>query len=1325
MAAGRYFIGIGVGEYDDPSLNLPRALEDVVRVQKWFVEDCGEAHRHELEALGENPTWEAIVRDLSSFLGRCGEDDVVVVWFACHGELQGDKGYLFGRNTPRQRLAGNAVGAATIGEIVGQSKPHNVLLIIDACVAGVLGGVIQRAAEDMAVQENTRRPQLAHAQAVIASTYARDLAEDGSFADAFLRVVGQERWTGTTSRWVTIDQLISGLNQELRLIAPAQVADRRVWGPGAAELLPNPHFDRRRLFGLIADQELAVHFDTASRGVLAGENGTYFTGRERELAECVRWLTAEDRAVTPSMMVITGSPGAGKSSLLARLVVLADPALRVEALGDSQPPRSAVPPQGAFDGVIWCHNKTFRQVVDELAAIFGGTAQDVPGLLELAVHRSFTVAVDSLDEASGEDAARLAAEVFRKLAEDGGVRVLVATRRHAVHGLPGRSDLPALLSPTRQGIVDLDESPSGDDDIRAYVLRRLSAAGVEQDRSRRLAGEIAAAAGVSFLVAALATRTATLRSAEGEQYTLPSSVGGALAAYIERLPNPRKARDILRPLAWARGGGLPWGSLWPVLATALAGVVDPDGVAPGYADGDVADVLDAGGDLVVEAAIRARPSYRLFHEALAEHFRKECDPAQASAVIAATMLAEVGNRSWSLADPYVAEHLPAYLRGAGRLDEAVDLLLDPGWERALRERSVDPLAPVADVERMVTTLLDVEPAGLRVVELCHVYSQATSSAHPAVIDVLAQSGQSSRAIAMANNVTAANDRLFAFQLLAQSFAAQGNHAAARSSVQQVEMAVAAMPPAHRPMAWHRVAKAAFAAGLEPRAAQAARNALKAALTLEGDGWDVPNGLFWAGSAARIVRDEDASARVRAELDSGLNPAFRFRNQALQAAAVSGHWAFLRDRLEEWRLSRYPTGPIRDGNIGLALADCGMFDELDEVIATVLHSPRDEDLDARKRWAWALAFRGRMDDAIGVIGTIHDAIEGMKAVARVAEVAHDRRDTAALGKLADLAHRYRGGSSRTRARIVRVWWQAGRAEDALALAEKEITRAHDRSPLVDPREAGELTAKAGRREMVTSVVPVEDDRRCQSVAEHAKAGDFDRAKEVAEQITVPIFRARAFEALARTDPVPEKRLRAWLRALHSARAVGRDEVVKLEALGSEILDAAGRSADFAEMKARLVELDVRWEIERFAEQYATLRRVLRPGAERTEKMTSLLLAARVSSQAGSWRREDLERVWASGDEGRRLLALSVIQGAPQLAVPEILVEGIRGSRSAFEQYHALQAALACDLTGEAARVVHEAVVDELAGVRRSDGSPARVGRRTDRARLATRLLARLG
>ena len=165
----------------------------------------------------------------------------MVIYIACHGELEGSRAHLFGRNTPRKALAGLSIDASTLGAILGQSKPHNVLLIIDACVAGRLGSAIQRAAEDAADDEGNRDPHRPNAQVVVASTFGRDPAFDGRFAEAFLNVVSNERWTGTSNRWLAIDQLITGLNEELRDLAVAQVAERREWGTAAAELIANPN----------------------------------------------------------------------------------------------------------------------------------------------------------------------------------------------------------------------------------------------------------------------------------------------------------------------------------------------------------------------------------------------------------------------------------------------------------------------------------------------------------------------------------------------------------------------------------------------------------------------------------------------------------------------------------------------------------------------------------------------------------------------------------------------------------------------------------------------------------------------------------------------------------------------------------------------------------------------------------------------------------------------------------------------------------------------------------------------------------------------------
>ena len=103
----RYFGGIGVGSYDDPTLDLPRAEADVREVAAWFTERSGRPHTRALERLGKSPAATEILETLSDFLDGLTPDDVVVIYMACHGEFEGGRAYLYGRNSPRTKLHSN------------------------------------------------------------------------------------------------------------------------------------------------------------------------------------------------------------------------------------------------------------------------------------------------------------------------------------------------------------------------------------------------------------------------------------------------------------------------------------------------------------------------------------------------------------------------------------------------------------------------------------------------------------------------------------------------------------------------------------------------------------------------------------------------------------------------------------------------------------------------------------------------------------------------------------------------------------------------------------------------------------------------------------------------------------------------------------------------------------------------------------------------------------------------------------------------------------------------------------------------------------------
>ena len=327
--------------------------------------------------------------------------------------------------------------------------------------------------------------------------------------------------------------------------------------------------------------------------------------------------------------MITGSPGSGKSALLSRIAVLADPAHRPDEkalaalteghrAAEGRARRGRVVPQQERAPNHRCHRGSA-----------GWQRLDSRVLLNLALARSqspvTTIAIDALDETQDGHARHVASHVLWPLSKVPGIRLLVATRRRPVRdGEGGQADLLDHLRAESASVIDLDAAPDTREDMRAYVEARIRATRQpDLDDSAKLgdlAGRIAEAAGSSFLVAAIAARSAAaggLTRADGT-YALPTEVGAALAGYIDALPDPRRREGCCAPWRGRTERVCPGEALWPRLATALATVA---GAAAVYDDGDVRALLDQAGDLIVESVEDGQPVYRLFHEALAEHLR--------------------------------------------------------------------------------------------------------------------------------------------------------------------------------------------------------------------------------------------------------------------------------------------------------------------------------------------------------------------------------------------------------------------------------------------------------------------------------------------------------------------------------------------------------------------------------------------------------------------------------------------------------------------------------------------------------------------------------
>jgi WD40 repeat protein len=440
--------------------------------------------------------------------------------------------------------------------------------------------------------------------------------------------------------------------------------------------------------------------DATARGVARPDwDGSYFTGRTAAISALVEFLDRPwGSAAGPvqRVRVVVGGPGSGKSAVLGRLAVLADPAARPDPTARPNPPgRHAVTPApGSVDRPVNARGRDARQVLGAVAERAGlgdvwhqPDGQEPPTVDDLVLalrgrRPPATVIIDGLDEAVDPD--RVVREVIRPILDSGptvGLRLLLGARPNLVRS----------LGVPEAAIIDLDEDAYFEPtDLVEYTLKCLMLLGEPKVRSpyemdvrhaRRVAVAVAARAGRTFLIAQLTARALAHEAsiidldAVTDRPGFPDNVGAAMDAQLARFADAARVRDLLVPLAFAEGDGLPPGRVWATLASALG--------TAAYTDHDVRSLLASptAADLIRRAGADNHLRYRLFHEALGEHLRRwSANPAPFAAITAALLetmpRSAAGGRDWRTAHPYLRAHLATHAARSGDLDE---LLTDPGF----------------------------------------------------------------------------------------------------------------------------------------------------------------------------------------------------------------------------------------------------------------------------------------------------------------------------------------------------------------------------------------------------------------------------------------------------------------------------------------------------------------------------------------------------------------------------------------------------------------------------------------------------------------------
>ncbi|GAA2679383.1 hypothetical protein GCM10009864_59450 [Streptomyces lunalinharesii] len=738
-------------------------------------------------ALEPLPSVEAAVRDLAKVMGKmpglsvrsgsslhdldCGSlkkqwrdaywkalesvpGDALIVHFAGHGIAGGQEHslYLAAADTDRRNVAWTASPVDEwLNQIESTQDGPPVLLVLDVCGAG-RAALRQRVD---GIRAAARRAWVIAACADDEKTYA------ARFTRATTAVLSRLRggWLdlSPTLEHIPVETLAREINRELARSAeeegvPAQSVLCTSHSEACAPVPPffaNPSYRetpggryRQSMenglwqFAAAVDPALdAVHFISRASGAPRQEAITqrcYFTGRQKPLAEIKQWIEGNDPA---RLMVVTGSPGVGKSALLGVVACLAHPHLRpVCGQIQSQVPRVVRPELNPRLAAVHARQRGPGEVMASIAAQLelgevpagGWSPEALAQRIASQESEPVTLIVDALDEAS------LDIDLLEK--------VLLPLSRRQRQSRPSNGESPSVgmnpvvcrvLIGTRPWwdryrslkeeashsgrILDLDEISNEErqqefTDYLAEVLEMspaycgLGTAGLRLQTAEAVAERLVQRHddGAFLLVSLFAHYLLGQDSPppiEEVLQRIPSHLPGMLELHLDVLSQEHPAMPaVLAAVAHGYGQGMPLEVVQSVTPT-FAGRSAP---APDLID--TWEALQAASFyLRFSADSDGRRLYRFYHQSLVDHLRRATSPSQLRNFherILDTLPGpiDLASRNWELALPYVLRHAAQHAVDARDLDRLLScpsflVHCDPqllrealGSERTLRGR---------------------------------------------------------------------------------------------------------------------------------------------------------------------------------------------------------------------------------------------------------------------------------------------------------------------------------------------------------------------------------------------------------------------------------------------------------------------------------------------------------------------------------------------------------------------------------------------------------------------------------------------------------------
>lgn len=686
-------LAIGIDYTATSHGSLPDTPQDAERISSLFRtlgfasadEGVPLAHANAVEIIAAVAEW---AREAAT------STDSLILYVGGHGRMHLGRHFILTRSSPAQAPYSsiNAISALDLIECIINSGASQALILLDTCRAGYAASEMNVTLHRSAA--STARPPTR--VAVLASTLHHEQSYAGLFVGALVSSI--DDGSVTQRHWRDMDPYITPgeLCEEIR----DRLGDHQfsmTAGNESLRIVPNPRFrspapDRPvELSHVLAalppdDRE---HFLLHASGSDIIDLGWHFSGRRGTTRRILEWLKETRQGV----LILTGSPGTGKSAILGRLAVLADRRANgaCVSLGLKSSDADLIPELGTFDAVVHLKNRSLNDVASLLSAEFGfadiSTVVTCENLLDNLRNnlKDRTVLLDALDEAAPGNIQLIAVDLVRQLAQIPGFKIVIGSRRQIpVRDLASTDSLGPLAEMlldenVRPSVIDLDQDPESEGSIASYVYKRLSGIWSDADAVQTAASKVASLCQGVFLLARFAVRALQLQESAQvfrqdwhEQIISDITKGGferVIRADIERQADPEAAQDLLGALAFSRGKGLPRREVWATVATTLSLGKRI------YTDDDVSAIISDAAWYLVEAVEEGQTVFRLYHQAIAEVLAGMLTPLDvivAHQRICATFVQCSRSNGWSSANPYITRYLASHAATGECLGEIVD-----------------------------------------------------------------------------------------------------------------------------------------------------------------------------------------------------------------------------------------------------------------------------------------------------------------------------------------------------------------------------------------------------------------------------------------------------------------------------------------------------------------------------------------------------------------------------------------------------------------------------------------------------------------------------